>query len=422
MIEGVDEMLRLSTRQSFDSGLERLQQRQQELTDSQLRLTSGKRVLRASDDPAAAARAERAMAAVSRHEANQRALDVGRNGLTLAEGALGDASELLQQVRETLVAAGNGAYTDGERATLADRLQSLRAQLLAAANRGDGGSAFVFGGQGSAEPPFIDAPGGVVFRGVGGDTRSAVDEALPQALDASREWLAAPSGNGLFETRNVAGMPTQASAWIDAGRVFDPSAFFAATSPPAVADPANLSYQITFSSGAGGTTFSVEKDGVPTALTNAPFVSGQAIEIDGMSFTISGAPTVADWFEVRLSSNSQSVFDTLDRAMAELRTPLRSSAAVSQGVQRALTQVDASMNALAGLRARVGEALVRADGIEARTAEQKVTAQTERSNAEDLDMVEAISLFQNRQSGYQAALQAYASVQRLSLFQYINNS
>ncbi len=101
-------------------------------------------------------------------------------------------------------------------------------------------------------------------------------------------------------------------------------------------------------------------------------------------------------------------------------TPLRSGAAVSQTVQQALVQVDASMGALQGLRARVGEVMNRADGIEGRIAEQKVTAQTERSNAEDLDMVAAISEFQNRQSGYQAALQAYASVQRLSLFQYLN--
>jgi flagellar hook-associated protein 3 FlgL len=35
-------------------------------------------------------------------------------------------------------------------------------------------------------------------------------------------------------------------------------------------------------------------------------------------------------------------------------------------------------------------------------------------------MVEAISAFQNRQSGYEAALRAYASVQRLSLFTYLN--
>ena len=43
----------------------------------------------------------------------------------------------------------------------------------------------------------------------------------------------------------------------------------------------------------------------------------------------------------------------------------------------------------------------------------------ERSNAEDLDLTAAISDFQTRQTGYQAALQTYASVQRLSLFDYI---
>jgi flagellar hook-associated protein 3 FlgL len=412
-------MLRLSTRQSFDSGLDQLQRRQQALTDTQQRLTSGKRVQKASDDPAAAARAERAMAAVSRHDANQRALDAGRNALTLAEGALGDASELLQQVRETLVAAGNGSYSDSERAVLADRLASLRTQLLSAANRGDGAGGYVFGAQGAAEPPFIDAAGGVVFRGVTGDAASPVDEALPQTLDASREWLSARSGNGLFETRNVSATPTQAGAWIDAGRVTDPTAFYAATSPPVVANPANLDYQVSFATGPGGTTLTVTKDGAPTALVNVPYTSGQAIELDGMSFAITGTPTAGDAFELRLASNSQSIFDTLDRAVAELRTPLRSSAAVSQGVQRALIDTDASMGALSGLRSRVGEVLNRVEGIEARIAEQKVTAQSERSNAEDLDMVEAISLFQNRQSGYQAALQAYASVQRMSLFDYL---
>jgi flagellar hook-associated protein 3 FlgL len=416
-------LLRLSTSQSFDSGLERLQQRQRDLTDAQERLTSGKRVQRASDDPAAAARAERAMAAVARLDATQRALEASRATMTLTESALGDASELLHQVRETLVAAGNGGYSDAERATLADRLASLRAQLLSAANRGDGAGGFLFGAQGSSAPPFVDAPGGVVFAGASGELKAAVDESLTQSTDGSREWLAATSGNGFFSTRNISADPAQAGAWIDAGRVTDPSTFFAATSPPVVADPSALSYQVTFGTDASGNaTVTVEKDGAPTAINAAPFRSGGAIEVDGMSFTITGAPTAADWFELRLSAPTQSIFDTLDRAMAELRTPLRSAAARSQGVQRALAETDASMGALAGLRSRIGEALNRADGIESRAAEQKVTAQAERSNAEDLDMVEAISLFQNRQSGYQAALQAYASVQRLSLFQYLNGS
>ena len=45
---------------------------------------------------------------------------------------------------------------------------------------------------------------------------------------------------------------------------------------------------------------------------------------------------------------------------------------------------------------------------------------SDRSNAEDLDMLQAVSDFQNKQSGYDAALKSYAMVQRLSLFQYVN--
>ena len=34
-------------------------------------------------------------------------------------------------------------------------------------------------------------------------------------------------------------------------------------------------------------------------------------------------------------------------------------------------------------------------------------------------MLQAISTFQNQQTGYQAALQSYAMVQRMSLFDYV---
>lgn len=411
--------MRISTRQSFDAGIDRLQQRQRELAETQQKLTSGKRVERASDDPAAAARAERALAAIGRQDANQRALDASRNMLSLAEAGLGDAGELLQQVRETLVAAGNASYSDAERAGLAERLRTLRDQLLAAANRGDGSGGFLFAGQGAAEPPFVDAAGGVVYRGTSGETQAALDEPMALSTDGRTAWLAVASGNGLFETRVLTAAPDQAQSWIDAGRVTDPQAFFAATSPPAVADPANLDYRIDFTVGAGGTTYTVTKDGAATALTNVPYVSGQAIELDGMSFTVSGTPAAGEAYELRLAAPTQSVFDTLDRTIAELATPLRSHAAVSQGVQRALTEIDGSMGALQSLRARLGESLNRADMIEGRIDAQKVSAQVQKSQAEDLDMVEAISSFQNQQTGYQAALQAYATVQRLSLFDYV---
>jgi flagellar hook-associated protein 3 FlgL len=90
-------------------------------------------------------------------------------------------------------------------------------------------------------------------------------------------------------------------------------------------------------------------------------------------------------------------------------------------VQRSLAEMDGSMGALQSLRSRVGEAMNRADMIEGRIGAQKVDAQTQKSQAEDLDMVQAISSFQNQQTGYEAALKAYATVQRLSLFDYVRS-
>ena len=62
---------------------------------------------------------------------------------------------------------------------------------------------------------------------------------------------------------------------------------------------------------------------------------------------------------------------------------------------------------------------IRIDGETARLADQKLANQIQRSNAEDLDMTEAISKFQSMQTGYDAALKSYSMVQRLSLFEYL---
>lgn len=414
-------MQRITTAQSFDTGVDRLQRRQTDLAAAQERLTSGKRVSRASDDPTAAARAERAQATEVRSQASQRALDASRNAMTLTESGLADAGELMQQAREAMVASGNATYSDAERAGVAERLSAIRQQLLAIANRGDGDGGFLFGGQGGNQAPFVDTTGGVIFRGTAGDIQVASDEALPRSIDGQAAWLASRSGNGLFETRAVAAAPSSVGSWIDSGRVTDPQTFYAATSPPAVADPAALRYRVDFTITAANTTYTVTKDGAATALTNAPYVSGKAIEIDGISFAVTGQPVPGDSFEIALATPSLGVFDTLDRAIAELKTPLRSSAAVAQGVQRSLSDLDGSMTALQSLRSRVGEVLNRTDMVEARIASQTLAARTERSNAEDLDMVQAIADFQSQQTGYEAALRTYASVQRMSLFQYLNN-
>lgn len=396
--------LRISTRRANESGIATLQKRQVEMAEAQERLTSGKRVSRASDDPAAAARAERALAGQMRAETSQRAVDASRTAMSLTETAMGDSLELLQQAREALVAAGNASYSDQERSNLAEKIKAIRNQLLSVANRSDGAGSYLFGGQGATTQPFVDAPGGVAYKGVSGERRTEAGTDLPLTVNGDGVFMTARTGNGVFQTRAGAGVT---GAWIDNGQVSNPSALTGST------------YTLQFSVSGGATTYAVLKDGNPTAVTAAPYVSGQDITVDGMSFRISGTPANADSFTVQPSSSTLSIFDTLDRAVTQLATKGRSTAQIAQGNTDGLRDIDQTLAQLQGARAVAGEMLSRIDGETLRLADQKLANQTERSNAEDLDMTDAISKFQNMQTGYDAALKSYSMVQRLSLFDYL---
>ncbi len=396
--------VRISTLNATQAGLSNLQKRQVELTDTQARLTSSKRVERASDDPAAAARAERALAGETRATASQRAVDASNTAMTLTESAMGDAVELLQQAREAIVAAGNGSYTDEERTSLAEKLRSIREQLLGVANRTDGSGNYVFGGQGSATKPFVDAPGGVRYDGAPDARQSGSATALPLTADGSAVFMTASSGNGVFKTSAGSGVT---GAWIDNGSVSDPSALTGST------------YTLQFSVSGGATTYAVLKDGLPTAVTAAAYTSGQDISVDGMTFKITGAPANGDTFDVQPSTQTLTVFDALDKAIGELGTAGRTSAQVAQTTSDALRDIDRSLTEVRGARSAAGEVLTRIDNETSRLADQKLAAQTERSHAEDLDMTSALSKFENLQTGYDAALKSYSMVQRLSLFDYV---
>jgi len=396
---------RVSTAQAYDAALQQLQKRQSELSDTQFQLTTGKRVNRASDDPTAAAHAERALASMSRADADKRGVQASRNLISQTESSLGDAGDLLQRARELLVAAGNGAYSDSERQSIASELKGIRAQLLTVANGDDGAGGFLFGGQGASQPPFLDAPGGVQYRGTSGAAQTAGAEPLPLAMDGSATWLSARTGNGQFETRVTA---STGSAWIDAGKVVDPSALTGST------------YDIQFTVAAGVTTYSVLKDGVATAQTNVAYQAGTAIQIDGQAVTISGAPANGDAFQLAPSTSTLSVFNVLDRAITNLSASGKTSTQVAQDNVMNLRDIDQSMTRLQSARSDAGGMLNRIDGVDNRLDTQKLQGATEKSNAEDLDMVQAISDFQNKQSGYDAALKSYSMVQHLSLFQYLN--
>jgi flagellar hook-associated protein 3 FlgL len=167
------------------------------------------------------------------------------------------------------------------------------------------------------------------------------------------------------------------------------------------------------------TTYSVLMNGAPTAQANVPYVDGQAIQFDGMSLTVKGTPADGDSFDATPSAPDLSVFDVLDRVAGELQTGGRSTAQVAQTVASGLRDVDAVFGNLNLQRSLAGESLKHIDAVEDRLAEVQLDAKSQRALAEDLDMVQALSDFKAKQTGYEAALSTYSLVQRMSLFNYL---
>jgi len=395
--------MRLGSANAYDNSLAKLTSHQAGLSELQEKLTAGKRVLRPSDDPTGAAQAERAMTRISRIEVEQRALNVQKNSMAMAESTLGNATETLQSIRDLVVSAGNAGYTSVNRTSIAQQISALRDQLFGYANKVDSNGVPLFGGLGSASSPFTDAATGVTFNGVAGQNASST-VAIPSAMDGQAVWMNVPSGNGVFDVSLGGG--NTGTVWTDAGQVVNPSTV------------TGDNYAVTFNVVAGVTTYDVvNTTTAATVATGQPYTSGQNIQFGGMAVRVQGVPANGDTVAVAPSTTTN-VFKVIDKAIAGINNANNSNT-LSQAFTKALAELDTGMNRIQSARGLAGDMLNRADSIDSNQQTKSNQLETDRSRAEDMDMIKGISDFQNQQTGYDAALKTYAQVQRLSLFNYL---
>ena len=451
-------IFRVGTANMYDNAIRNVSARQTSLVNLQENLTSGKRVVRASDDPVSAAQAERALTRISRIQTEQRALENQRNAIAQAESTMGDAISLVQEARQLMVNAGNGALSSNERATIANQLQSLRDQLTAVANRTDTNGIPLLGALGSAQSPFmgpLNSTPDYLFAGQAGQTASD-GVTLPNTLDGDSAFMFDAKRDGSFHAAITPGTSTvivpgattpSVPAMGQPNRALTTSAITVAEGTNFNKNPATglaYTYSVSFSNvtldpatNTLSATYNVSSTDPafvpPAAQTLNPIKIGEKGEFNinglppGMSMKVTTLPTKAVDGTITLSpangdtiniSPQASVFSVIDKAIAEIKAAPNSNVA-AQAIGQALANVDIGLERMSNIRSYAGELLNRADRITGDQEKRSVQLESDRSRAEDLDMIKGISDFQNQQTGYQAALQTYASVQKLSLFNYI---
>lgn len=119
--------------------------------------SSGLRVAKPSDDPAAWLAAQRASARKALTSGAGEALAAGRERLELVDGALASIGEAVSQVRTLAVQGASASYKAEDRAALAEQVRALFATAVAAANSRSANGEYVLAGTQSLTPPFSSA-------------------------------------------------------------------------------------------------------------------------------------------------------------------------------------------------------------------------------------------------------------------------
>jgi flagellar hook-associated protein 3 FlgL len=375
--------------------------------ETQRQVSTGLRVNSPSDDPVAAARVAHLDASLARLDQYQANAIFARNQLGLEEEAVSDAIGNLQRIRELTLQANNGSASLGDRQIIAAEIRQHRDALLTLANTTDVDGRHLFGGYREDAAPFTqDASGTVVYNGDQGQRTLQISDSRFVAINDSGAdvFQRISAGNGTFVLG--VGAANTGTGTLGSSSVLDPAAWVADNYTIRFVTPA--SYEV--------------RNGASTLIASGTFTPPtQSVTFAGIEIRIDGSPAVGDTFTVAPSAQ-RDVFATLDRLIAAIEAPAANPAGRAQlhsDIGQRLADLDSAMAHMIDVRGAIGARARALDQQEALNADFAVHLNTTLSAVRDLDYAEALSRLSQELFGLDAAQQAFARAQNLSLFKYI---
>ena len=393
--------MRISTNGLYQQGLAALMARQTQLAKTQQEMATGSKLTRAADDPAAAAQAQTLDHALGQLDQYAKSAGLLQNRLQAQEGALTDATDYLNRVRELTVQANTSTLSPDDRKVIASEIRHLRASLLAVANRDDGNGRSLFAGQVDGVVPFADTAGVVAYNG--DDGRNLIDVApgmtVADADPGSDVFMRIRSGDGTL--RGTAGAANAGTGVLQTASVNDPSAWAGRTLTLEFTSPTE--WRVLDANG---------------EVANGTYAEGDTLKVAGVQARITGTPAAGDSFTLQ-SAPRQDVFATLEGLADALEAPAvtpQQKAVLSNALGNALSDVSSAQEHFTALRATTGSRLASIDQSSDDRAETQLSLKATLSGLRDVDYAEASARFSLQLTAIEAAQKTMLRVQSLSLF------
>jgi flagellar hook-associated protein 3 FlgL len=380
---------------------------QAKLNQTQLQLATGKKILKPSDDPAVATQLLNLSSLKANNLQYDRNINTAQNELELQESVLASSGNVLQRVRELVIQANNATQSSQTRAAIADEISNLADELLQLANTKSPSGEYIFAGYNSRTPAFAKSGAGYVYQGDQGQRLLQVSEDTQLAVrdNGADVFQGMMTGDGRFllETpaSNAGNGLVKMSSAIDA-----------------ISD----NYSITFIQTNPGDPLLYSVSGEDTgAVATGTFAPGEAINFNGISIEIVGAPVNGDSYQINRSVRQdvfQSVQAIASALLAGTETGAKSSKLVND-LGQSISTMDQALEHLQSRRTIVGNRLQALDTRTNENADGLLRLERQTSELNDLDFAEAVSRLNLQTTALQAAQQSYIKIQGLSLFNYL---
>jgi len=378
------------------------------ISKTQNQLSTGVTLQSAADGPAAMVQVNQLNTELS---ASQQYVSNGNlvgSNLELEEQALTNATNVLQSVQSLADEANNSSLSSSQLQDIGTQLSQQLQQLVSIANSTDSNGNYLFGGYANTTQPFAQDDTGVTYAGA--DETSQVQIGENQFVSTgdtgSSVFMNIPAGNGTFTT--AAAAANTGSGSIGPGSVTNASQWVPAT------------YTITFTS---PTQYEVTTGpaGSPTVVTQGTYdsTSGGTIAFNGIQVAVSGAPAAGDEFTVAPAGTS-SAFATIQSLITTLNSTGLSSGQLATQISQAIEQLSSAVNNLNDVQASVGARINAVTASQSSEQSNQTNYQTQISNLSQTDYAAATSQLSSEEVALQAAEDSYASLAKLSLFNYIS--
>lgn len=377
------------------------------ISTTQNQLSTGLTLQNAADNPAAMVQVNQLNTELSASQQYSSNGDLVSTNLKLEEQALTSATNVLQSVQSLADEANNSSLSSSQRQDIGTQLSQQLQQLVAVANSTDGNGNYLFSGYASTTQPFSQSGDTVTYSGA--DETSQVQIGANQSVSTSDTgssvFMNVPAGNGTFTTAAPAANTGTAS--IGPGTVTSASQWQAAAGTYTISFTSPTAYQIT--------------NGAGTVVTQGTYdsTSGGTISFNGIQVAISGDPATGDQFTVAPAGTS-SAFATIQSLITTLNSTGLNSGQIATQISQAIEQLSSAVNNLNDVQASVGARINAVTAAQSTETSDQTAYQTQITNLSATDYAAATTQLSSQEVALQAAEESYASLAKLSLFNYIS--